>query len=60
MISHPLTLSDITDDATRDRIHIDPDSLFDAVLKGDGTGVLDCWESPLQEYLQRIARRVCP
>jgi len=55
-----MTLSDIADDATRDGIHIDPDSLFDAVLKGDGTGVLDCWELPLQEYLQRIARGVCP
>jgi hypothetical protein len=51
VISHPLTLSDIADDAARDRIHIDPDPLFDAVLKGDSTGVLDCWELLLQEYL---------
>jgi hypothetical protein len=35
-------LSDIADDATGDRIHSDPNSLFNAFLTDDGTGVLDC------------------
>ena len=56
----PLTLSDITDHATGDRIHGDPNSLFNAFLADDGTRVLDCQKLLRQEDLQRTTRGVCP
>jgi hypothetical protein len=60
MYNRPLTLSDIADDATGDRIRSNPDSLFSALLTDDGTRIPDCQKSLLQEYLQRTARRVRP
>ena len=39
---HPRTLSDIADDAARDRVCSDPDSLFEAFLADRATGVLHC------------------
>jgi hypothetical protein len=60
MYDHSLTLSDIADDATGDRIHRSPDSLFNAFLTGDSTRDLDRQGLLLQEYLQRTARGVCP
>ena len=51
MYNHPLTLSDIADYTTGDRIHSDPDSLFSAFLTIDGTKVLDCRGLLLQKYL---------
>jgi hypothetical protein len=57
--NHPLTLSDVADDATGDRIHSDPNSLFVAFLTIDGTRVLDRGLL-LQKYLKRTARSVCP
>jgi hypothetical protein len=49
--SNPLTLSDIADDTTGDRIRSNPDPPFSASLTGDGTRVLDCLGLLLQEYL---------
>ena len=40
--NRPLTLSDIADHATGDRIYGDPNSLFNAFLTDGGTRVLDC------------------
>ena len=56
----PLTLSDIADQATGDRIHGDPNSLFNTFLTDDGTRVLDCQKLLWQKDLQRTTRRVCP
>jgi hypothetical protein len=58
--NNPLTLSDIANDTTGDRVHSDPNSLFSSFLTVDGTRVLDCLELLLQEYLQRTARSVRP
>ena len=58
--NRPLTLSDIADHATGDRIYGDPNSLFNAFLTDGGTRVLDCQKLLRQEDLQRTTRRVCP
>src|SRR6266702_3959345 len=57
---YPRTLSDVADNATRDRIHCDPGALFDAFLSEYSTRILHCQELLWQKYLQRTTRRVRP